>query len=123
MAMIQLYVYPVIANFILGYQSKIEVPIIPDVAIRVQRYRSNTPEPGMFIVHETDFLYQHDPFLPNVSLPIEAYGIPVKRKGAHISKTRGDVFIVEHTGFIPKGYLGGMSFMFTYHFIGKAYEN
>jgi len=123
MAMVQIYVYPVIANFILGHQSRIEVPIIPDVSIRLERYRSNAPEPGMFVVHETSLLYQHDPYLPQVPLPIEAYGIPTKKKNCHITKTSGDVFIVEHTGFIPKGYLGGMNFMFTYHFMGRAYEN
>jgi hypothetical protein len=107
------FMYPINVPFVLGVQETFEVPISPDIPIYAEAAFCNAPAAGMFIVQESGLIYEHDPF--NIQIN---WGVPFKRRTPILTKSNKDILTVQHTGFIPPGYMGGMKFTFMYRFTG-----
>lgn len=104
--------YPINKTIVLGIPEAFELMIEPDIGIELDRVTSNTPAPGMFIIKDSVLFYEHDTF--NVG------PVPSKKRKLSLNKNHLKKLHIEYNGWIPRGYLGGMTFPFNYIFIGEA---
>lgn len=109
------YVYPLTKNFILGSEKQsFELIIQPDLPILVGKVRCRVPASGMFIIKDSPYFYEHDPYMVN--------HLPIKHRKLIVSFQQPIHLEITHTGFIPRGYMYGMEYLFQYSFIGTRYE-
>lgn len=106
------YAYPVTHEIVLGKPEKFTLNIEPDLPIKINHILCNTLALGMFIISENNLFYKHD--------PAGLKELPFKKRNVQIFKNCFESITIEYFGYIPANLLGGMKFMFTYHFIGET---
>ena len=118
---IERYSFTINESIVLGVGSALDMTGQPDTNIRPQRVVMNAPQPGFVTVSEIK--------VANVSVTVgvteDAFTYSPLAQGVHLdmptlSPANRATVLGDYTGFVPPGYVGGSSYLFTSTFQGPA---